>query len=73
MDDWKWSVLFPNTRTDLPFGLTTISEQGYGQLFIFDSAEGATKQLYSQPISGYVAEVMQRLDESMRQINPFVE
>jgi hypothetical protein len=27
-DTWKWSILFPNTRPDLPFGLTAISKRG---------------------------------------------
>jgi hypothetical protein len=45
----------------------------YGQLYVFDSAEATTKQLEKQPNLGRMAEVKQRLDEMLRQINSLVE
>jgi hypothetical protein len=41
-------------------------------LHIFDSAEATTTRLENQPNQGRVAEVMQRLDETLRQVNLFI-
>jgi hypothetical protein len=46
---------------------------GYGQLYIFDSAEATTKRLENQSNQGCMVEVMQQLDEMLRQVNPFAE
>jgi hypothetical protein len=46
---------------------------GYGQFFIFDSAETTTKRLENQSNSAFMSEVMQRFDELLLEINPFAE
>jgi hypothetical protein len=46
---------------------------GNGQLRIFDSAEATTRQLESQSNQGYMAEIVKRLDNILRQADPFVE
>jgi hypothetical protein len=49
--------LFPDTRPDLPFGLTSITKRanklGCGQLHIFVDAEATTKRLEHQSNQGY--------------------
>jgi hypothetical protein len=39
------------------------SKPGYGQLYVFDSAEATIKRLKNQSYQGCMAEVMQRMDE----------
>jgi hypothetical protein len=53
------SLLHPN-ETNKP---------GYGQIYIFDSSEATTKRLENK--SRRMAELMQVLDEMLRQVNPF--
>jgi hypothetical protein len=48
-------------------------ETGYEQLFTFESAETTTKRLETRSNRGRMVEVKQRLDEMLRQVNPFAE
>jgi hypothetical protein len=57
------SPLYPNES----------NKPGYGQLYIFDSTEATTKRLENQSNQGCMANVMQQLDEMLRQVNPFAE
>jgi hypothetical protein len=53
-----------DTWPDLPFGLTATSKRdkpGYGQLYIFDSAETTTKRLENESNQVCMAEIMRRL------------
>jgi hypothetical protein len=74
----KWTlgndqILFPDTQTNLPFGLATIFKQEnkpvFGQLYILDSAEGTTKRLENQRNLKYMAEIMRRVSERLRRFN----
>jgi hypothetical protein len=49
------------------------NKPGYGQLHIFDSAEATTKQLEDRQNQVCISKVMQRLDETLWQVNPFAE
>jgi hypothetical protein len=49
------------------------NKPGYGQLYIFDCAKATTERLENQSNRGRMAEVMQRLDEKLRQVNPVAE
>jgi hypothetical protein len=45
---------------------------GYEQLY-FDSADATTKRLKTQSNQGFMADQLQRLDEMLRQVNPFAQ
>jgi hypothetical protein len=49
------------------------NKPGYGQLYIFDSAEATAKWNENQSNRGRMAEVLQGLEETLRHVNPFAE
>jgi flagellar biosynthesis GTPase FlhF len=57
------SPLYPNES----------NKPGYGQLYIYDSTEATTIRLKNQSNQGCMANVMQQLDEMLRQVTPFAE
>jgi hypothetical protein len=66
-------MLFSGAGPDLPLYSNKANKPGYGQVYIFDPAEATTKRLENQSNRGCMAEVMQRLDETLRQVSPFAE
>jgi hypothetical protein len=47
--------------------------QGYGQLYIFDSAETTTERTENQSNQRSMSEVTQRFGEMLREFSPFAE
>lgn len=57
------SPLYPNEA----------SESVYGEFYIFDSAEATSQRLENHSDKRFMAEVIQRLNQMLRQVNPFAE
>jgi hypothetical protein len=56
-----------------PLYAKVTNKPGYGQLYIFDSAEAAKKRLENELNTGCSEIVMLQLDEMFRRMNPFAE